>query len=347
MATSEVRSSHRQAVGPGRAQLWLAIAALLAVTGLGSYLYTAYTPKQVTIVIDGEEALVLDVVARTVGQALQRAGISLREGDEVWPALYQALVDGTRIEIARGVRVTLRVDGQELEVAVPQGTVRDALVKAGIRMGPLDRVVPVRETRLEEGMEIRVIRVTQEEVVETETIPYRTLRWAEPHLAKGEERIVREGREGLLETRVLLTYEDGQLVHRQILSTEVKVEPVNRIIGVGTRESLPVLQTATGSYRYVDVLDMEATAYYPGPESTGEWADGYTFTGLRAGKGVVAVDPSIIPLGTRLYVPGYGEAIAADIGGAIKGYRIDLGFDTYEEAIRYGRRKVKVYILAP
>ncbi|MFS8572197.1 MAG: ubiquitin-like domain-containing protein, partial [Clostridia bacterium] len=96
MATSEVRSSHRQAVGPGRAQLWLAIAALLAVTGLGSYLYTAYTPKQVTIVIDGEEALVLDVVARTVGQALQRAGISLREGDEVWPALYQALVDGTR-----------------------------------------------------------------------------------------------------------------------------------------------------------------------------------------------------------------------------------------------------------
>ena len=139
----------------------------------------------------------------------------------------------------------------------------------------------------------------------------------------------------------------ASLAHRQVLSTEVIEEPVAEIIGKGTREALAVLETATGTYRYVDVLDMEATAYYPGPESTDEWADGYTYTGVRAGKGVVAVDPTVIPLGTRLYVPGYGEAIAADIGGAIKGYRIDLGFETYQEAIQYGRKKVKVYILAP
>ena len=118
------------------------------------------------------------------------------------------------------------------------------------------------------------------------------------------------------------------------------------IVGIGTREALQVLQTPTATYRYTEVIELEATAYYPGPESTDEWADGYTFTGLRAGYGVVAVDPSVIPLGTRLYIPGYGEAIAADIGGAIKGYRIDLGFETYQEAINYGRKRVKAYILA-
>ena len=76
--------------------------------------------------------------------------------------------------------MTLHVDGEIRQLVVPHGTVRDALVRDEIRMGSMDRVVPVRETPLEEGMEIRVIRVTQEEVVETEGIPYRTLRWAEP-----------------------------------------------------------------------------------------------------------------------------------------------------------------------
>src|SRR5690606_6348602 len=142
-------------------------------------------------------------------------------------------------------------------------------------------------------------------------------------------------------------YENGELAHREELGHEVVAAAVDRIVGIGTREAINVLETGSRSYRYTDIVTVEATAYYPGPESTGPWADGYTFTGLVAGKGVVAVDPTVIPPGTRLYIPGYGEAIAADIGGAIKGNRIDLGFNTYNEAIQYGRQKdVKVYILA-
>jgi 3D (Asp-Asp-Asp) domain-containing protein len=90
---------------------------------------------------------------------------------------------------------------------------------------------------------------------------------------------------------------------------------------------------------------MEATAYDPGPISCGKYADGYTAIGMKAEKGVVAVDPRVIPMRTRLYVEGYGLAIAADTGGAIKGNRIDLCFPTYQEALRYGRRTVKVYLL--
>ena len=92
---------------------------------------------------------------------------------------------------------------------------------------------------------------------------------------------------------------------------------------------------------YVAVMSMEATAYLPGD------GDGYgiTATGIPATYGVAAVDPAVIPLGSRLYIPGYGEAIAADTGGAIDGYRIDLCMESYSEAMNFGRRNVTVYVL--
>lgn len=94
------------------------------------------------------------------------------------------------------------------------------------------------------------------------------------------------------------------------------------------------------------VVWMLATAYDPGPRSCGDSADGVTAIGLKAGRGVVAVDPRIIDLGSRVHVEGYGPAIAGDVGGAIKGKRIDLGYDTYEEALVFGRRMVRVHILS-
>lgn len=89
--------------------------------------------------------------------------------------------------------------------------------------------------------------------------------------------------------------------------------------------------------------DMVATAYFSG--GGGINGNSITAIGLRTKKGIVAVDPKIIPLGTKLYIPGYGEALAADTGGWIKGNRIDLVFDSLEECYRYGRRKIKVYLV--
>ena len=101
------------------------------------------------------------------------------------------------------------------------------------------------------------------------------------------------------------------------------------------------VETSRGAQRYSDALTMEATAYIPADGN----GDGITATGMVAQHGVVAVDPSVIPLGTRLYIPGYGEAIAADTGGAINGDRIDLCMDSYGEAMQFGRRYVTVYVL--
>ena len=100
------------------------------------------------------------------------------------------------------------------------------------------------------------------------------------------------------------------------------------------------------SYRVVvKVIVMEATAYYPGPNNFGGGVGPKTAIGMLARQGVVAVDPSVIPLGTHLHIEGYGNAVAGDTGGAIHGNKVDLCFNTYLEAMRFGRRTVKVHIL--
>ena len=101
------------------------------------------------------------------------------------------------------------------------------------------------------------------------------------------------------------------------------------------------VETSRGAVRYEDVMAMEATAYLPGDGN----GDGITAIGVPATYGVVAVDPRVIPLGSRLYIPGYGEALAADTGGAINGYKIDLCMDSYSQAMQFGRRSVTVYVL--
>lgn len=101
------------------------------------------------------------------------------------------------------------------------------------------------------------------------------------------------------------------------------------------------LETSRGSYRYSQHLEMEATAYTPADGN----GNGITATGIPARYGVVAVDPDVIPLGSRLFIPGYGFAIAADTGGAIDGHIIDLCMETYDECIQFGRRDVEVFVL--
>ena len=101
------------------------------------------------------------------------------------------------------------------------------------------------------------------------------------------------------------------------------------------------VETPQGYLPYTQVFGMEATAYLPTDGS----AEGLTAMGIPATYGIVAVDPNIIPLGTKVYIPGYGEALAADTGGAIYGYRIDLCMEDYWQAMDFGRRTVTVFVL--
>ena len=151
-----------------------------------------------------------------------------------------------------------------------------------------------------------------------------------------------------------VVYEDGVLVTKELVQESVVSAPINKIIEYGT---VAQYTTARGeTFRYSKVLNMRATAYTSSYKDTGKTPDhpafGITYTGIKARRGIIAVDPKVIPLGTRVYVegvgktPDYGYALAADIGGAIKGDLIDLYFETQEEADNWGLRKVRVYILS-
>jgi 3D (Asp-Asp-Asp) domain-containing protein len=95
-----------------------------------------------------------------------------------------------------------------------------------------------------------------------------------------------------------------------------------------------------------EYLVVEATAYYPGPNNYGGGVGSRTAIGMVAQRGIIAVDPSVIPLGTKLFIDGYGYGVAGDTGGAIQGLRVDLCYNTYDEAMRYGRQRgIKVYLL--
>lgn len=297
-------------------------------------------------VVDAGNVVHAQVFRGTVEEALRQLDRPLNGGDRVTPTGDAALRPGMQVTVERAVGAVVSVDGRHFAAAHPAETVGEFLEAAGVVLGPLDRVEPPLEEKLIPGTVIRVVRVEEEWLVRTREVPYDTKRWAEPKWVVGETGILREGKPGLEEQRLRLTYENGRLVQALVEDAQLLEAPVDEIVGIGTRILVHSMQTPAGLIRYTDVLNMEATAYYPGPESTGIWADGFTSTGLRAGHGIVAVDPRVIPLGTRLYVPGYGIAVAGDVGGAIKGNIVDLAFDTYREAMHFGRRQVQVYILA-
>lgn len=167
------------------------------------------------------------------------------------------------------------------------------------------------------------------------------------------EQVVQVGSDGMKKSVYEESYVNGRLISRSLEEEIIYIEPVDEIIEVGTKEY--EVATSRGGFRFDSEFDMVATAYDLSFESTGKYPGdpyyGITASGLKAQPGTVAVDPSVIPLGTKLYIastdgsPDYGFATALDTGGAIKGNRIDLFMEDNADCLRFGIRQVKVYIL--
>lgn len=169
----------------------------------------------------------------------------------------------------------------------------------------------------------------------------------------GYEKVVQNGSDGMKKSVYQECFVDGKLVQRSLEEEIVYKDPVDEIIEVGTKER--TVATSRGGLRFKNEMDMVATAYDLSYESTGKNPGdpyyGITASGTKAQPGTVAVDPSVIPLGTKLYIastdgsPDYGFATALDTGSAIQGYRIDLFMEDNQDALNFGIRQVKVYIL--
>ncbi len=242
---------------------------------------------------------------------------------------------------ASGISVIITVDGISRHFSTTQSNVGATLKEAGVEIGPNDLVYPKPNVRITNGQKIKVARVVEKVVLQKEPIAFATKRQPTRELRVGLKRTVSEGEPGLKHLYYLVRYVDGEVETRKLLRAEVVKEPKDKLIEIGDKGA----DVSRGAFKSRRVIMMHATGYDPGPRSCGRWATGRTCTGMKAGYGVVAVDPRVIPLRSNLYIEGYGYAVAGDRGRAIKGNRIDLGFDSYAVAKRFGRKYVKVHVL--
>ena len=201
------------------------------------------------------------------------------------------------------------------------------------------------------GMLDKTDKVTYEEITETEAVPFDTVKRLNSSLEAGQTKVVRNGVEGTKVRNVKIAYVNGTEVSRETVSEYVTTQPVSKIAEFGNRSADEAVQTSgDADFQYKYVLECQATAYSLAPEENGGYV-GKTATGIPLDKGVIAVDPRVIPLGSRVYIEAldgswsYGYAVAGDTGGAIKGNKVDLCYRTRSECIQFGRRKCRVYVL--
>lgn len=244
--------------------------------------------------------------------------------------------------------LTVQMHDERLSFEVPYGiSLRDAL-RNKVKLSEMD-LLSVSPTTIIENETIVTLKKVEEKVIqEKESIPFPKKFVPAPYLPFGRREILQKGLPGIKEIVFFERIEDGQVVSKEKNEEKVTQEPLEQIEAVGILFGSPE-ETIKVSLTYPppssdDFLVMEATAYCPLVSETdgNPWR---TSIGLSSSYGVVAVDPTVIPYYTPLYVEGYGYAIAGDTGGAIRGNRIDLFFYTAEETRRFGRRMVKVWIL--
>ncbi|MEZ4638453.1 MAG: ubiquitin-like domain-containing protein [Caldilineaceae bacterium] len=297
---------------------------------------------------DGNVPFVISTTAQSVGEALREAEITLYLGDKVQPSLGSPVSTGLRIFIERSTPVTLQVDGRLLKTRTRGQNVGDALTELGIGVAGLDRVTPSLTAELYDNVEISIVRVREDIEIEEDIVPFDTVFEGDPNLLIDTQQMITPGAEGITRRRFRVTYEDGEEIDRILEDQWIAQEPALRRIAYGQRIEPRTATMADGQeITYWRRIRMSASSYSASTAGVPVTASYYgrTFTGEVMRFGIVAVDPSIIPLRSRVYVPGYGVGDALDTGSAIRAKRIDLGYD--DDNLVLWSRWVDVYLLWP
>ncbi len=338
------------------------LSAIFTVISLIIVCSVMITCKKV-VIIDGANS-VKEVITfnRYVDDVLKSQGITLGTNDKINVSADTPLKNKMKIEIYRAIHVYVTEKGNTVEHIATGRTAGAILGELGYNPKETDKITPAYTAKVNEFDEITLVR-TDEKVMEVvEEIPYESTVRENKSLAAGQRKVIQKGAPGEKKVSYKIYFEDGVEVSREAIQEDIVSDAVAQITEIGPKKTIESYQIASagtkqtsrsGSLAYSKVISVNATAYDASScgKSPSHPAYGITATGRRAGYGIVAVDPSIIPLGTKLYIESadgsyvYGTAIAADTGGAIKGNRIDLCYNTRSEAIQFGRRPMNVYIL--
>jgi uncharacterized protein YabE (DUF348 family) len=297
--------------------------------------------KQVEMVV-GNEKKTIWTTADTVADLLIEQDVTLQEFDEVNPKPENTIKSNMNITIEKAFQLTLNNGGKKEKVWTTSTTVADFLAGQGITLQPLDRVEPALETSVKENAVINVVRIEKVTDVVEEPISFAVVKKKDTQLPKGKEKVISNGQKGLMTKEYEVILENGKEVSRKLVKKNYIKDKVDQVVAVGTKVNK--VQVSRGDETGLEYF-VNSTAY----TASCNGCSGYTATGINLHQNpnikIIAVDPSVIPLGTKVYVEGYGYAIAADTGSAIKGHKIDVFFATKSEAYRWGRRTVKIKIL--
>ncbi|MCM2591816.1 G5 and 3D domain-containing protein [Rossellomorea marisflavi] len=313
--------------------------------------------KQVDVTV-GDQNKKVWTTADTVKDLLSEQDIELGEHDEIQPDVSEKIDGNTKVKIDTAFALSLVDGGKKKKVWSTSTTVADFLKQQGITLKKTDRVEPELDTVIGEKDVVNVVRVEKVTDVVEEATDFTVVSKKDADLENGQEKVVQEGKKGKKEKKFEIVKENGKEVSRKLISEKTVKESQDKIVSVGTKKLVAQVSRgkSTTAAKPVSTSTKEepsggkefyvsSTAY----TASCNGCSGHTASGmnLKANPNakVIAVDPSVIPLGTKVYVEGYGYAVAADTGGAIKGNKIDVFYSDHADAYRWGRKTVKVKIL--
>jgi 3D (Asp-Asp-Asp) domain-containing protein len=257
--------------------------------------------------------------------------------------------------------ITIQYCGEQMRVSSYGESLEALCNRLGLNAtGAYVPSVPL-QTKTYDGMEVTIDCVVEMAQTYTVEIPFETVRCDDPNLPKGEERVMVAGVSGQMLRTANVVYTNSQEVSHTVVEETVVKQPVEQLIAVGTGEAVDltaasrkpvigdgVIITGDGQrLTYSRSAQFTATAY----THTDAGCNMTTATGTTVRIGTVAVDPKVIPYGTRMFIVSndgkyvYGVSVAEDCGGAIKEDRMDLYFPTEVDCLKFGVRGCTVYFL--
>ncbi|AIQ71829.1 MULTISPECIES: 3D domain-containing protein [Paenibacillus] len=328
--------------------------------------------KQFVLVIDGQTQT-LETREALLGDVLEKEQISLQPHDELSLGLSDEIKDGDRVVINRAQKFSLTADGATKTLYTTEDTIGQAIDKLGINLEGYDKIFPSLDTTISADMEIKIVRINKQTVQRTTNLPFRVIKTADPSLTVGTVRVAQAGKPGVMVQHIEKIYQDGELASMRMIGKEVQTVTKDKIIAVGTK-ALPkptvvakatttskssttskttkvsaktknVTSKAGVDFEYKKMIkNVSMTAYSSEEPGIGT----KTASGTRVTEGrTIAVDPNVIPIGWWVYIDGLGFRRAEDTGGAIKGNKVDVYYDSLSHARNFGRKSRTVYVIGP
>ncbi|OIN65571.1 hypothetical protein BLD48_15255 [Exiguobacterium sp. KRL4] len=335
--------------------------------------------KEITLIMGYGEAQTIRTQARRVDDLLKERGIEQMETDDIYPSKDAVLTTGMTVRYREAFPLELIVEGNARSLYTYQTTVRELLAMQGIKLQPEDNVSPGLDTVVAKDMLVTVNTTRRAVLTEEQLLPFEVETIEDETLPAGEQLVTKAGRPGIRTQKYQLTLADGLSKEKKLITNEITSQPVKQVVKVGTKPvepveavettpapvfdtekaTVPLAETPKAAtdldFKKAKTLMVEATAYTNDPASNGSrlydgralTATGYDVTDTITYQGlpIIAVDPKVIPLGTKVYVEGVGLAIALDTGGAIKGNKIDVLVDGETTAKQFGRKTIQVWVI--